>query len=466
MCFITRLITSVNYAEDIDSLRFALATQFDYNILNQRPHFPGYPIFCYMAKIIYFFIGSIQYTFSIVGSISMIILIFFSKKIASILYFDKNYFLTFIFFINPFFWILSNRYMSDLFGLSFLIMACYYFLKSFEQKDIKYSYFASFILGTLVGIRASFLPFFLPFIIYFIISNTRHLLLYISFFSMGILLWLIPLLCITDPIQLYNLALTDVNGHFNNWGGTILSSDNSIINRFYKTFESIWADGLGGWWIGRNFLTLISSIGISIFIFNGLKVSKNKIKKKHSIILSCILVYFIWILFFQNVVYKPRHVIPLIPFLLMLIDIGFQKSIKNNFIKILSVIFCISIISITGMLNYQHKYKKTAINQMKETVINYEYTQKVFYSSKLIRDYINSHMNKYGYLEKYSNSEKNYFKVKTLYNKNFVILSTIKLDSNFFNLVDKKIFFHNPYMNRLWPTIHLYIYSKSVPLTK
>ena len=75
-------------------------------------------------------------------------------------------------------------------------------------------------------------------------------------------------------------------------------------------------------------------------------------------------------------------------------------------------------------------------------------------------------MNKYGYLEKYSNSEKNYFKVKTLYNKNFVILSTIKLDSNFFNLVDEKIFFHNPYMNRLWPIIHLYIYSKSVPLTK
>ncbi len=461
MCFITRLITSVNYAEDIDSLRFALATQFDYNILNQRPHFPGYPIFCFIAKVIYFFTESIQYTFSIIGSISTIILIIFSKKIANILYFDKKYFLTFLIFINPFFWILSNRYMSDLFGLSFLIMACYYFLKSFEQKDIKYSYFASFILGTLVGIRASFLPFFLPFIIYLIIKNIRHLLFFILFFSIGILSWLIPLLSITDPLLLYDLALNDTSGHFNNWGGTVLSSNSSMVNRFYKTFESIWADGLGGWWFGRSPLTFFSGVSVSLYIFNGLKFSKNKIKEKHYIILACMLSYFIWILFFQNVIYKPRHVIPLIPFILMLIDLGLQKSIKNIFGKIIFVIFFLSMIFIVGILNYQHKYKKTAINQMKETVINYDYSQKVFYSSKLIRDYLNSHINKNGYLEKYSNSKKNFTKINTLYNQNSMIFSTIKLDSNFFNLVDEKIFFHNPYMNRLWPTIHLYIYKKS-----
>ena len=36
-------MTSINYEEDIDSLRFALSL-IDYNLKELRPHFPGYPV--------------------------------------------------------------------------------------------------------------------------------------------------------------------------------------------------------------------------------------------------------------------------------------------------------------------------------------------------------------------------------------------------------------------------------------
>ena len=39
LCILSRLITSIFYIEDIDSLRFALAIQ-DYSIINLQPHFP------------------------------------------------------------------------------------------------------------------------------------------------------------------------------------------------------------------------------------------------------------------------------------------------------------------------------------------------------------------------------------------------------------------------------------------
>ena len=456
---ITRLITSINYAEDIDSLRFALATQFDYNIFEQRPHFPGYPIFVFFAKLIYFLTQSVQYTFSIIGAVSTAILINFSRKIANILYFDKNFILIFLIFFNPFFWILSNRYMSDLLGLSVLIISCYYFLKYLHQNERKYIFLAFFILGLSIGIRVSFIPFLFPFIIYYFINNKTDIHYFIFFGFLGVCTWLVPLLIMTDPYKLYNLALHDTSGHFINWGGTFLSSDNSILNRFYKTFESIWADNMGGWWIERSLITILPSISYLYFSYNGfIYMKNNKIKKEHFLILACILTYFIWILFFQNVVYKPRHVIPLIPFIIMFFDWGIQKSIKTYITKFLTILLCLSTILISGTIVYQHKYPGTAINQMKEFVVNYNKSQKLFYSSRLISGFVESHKNKKGYLENYSKSYKNRQLVLKRYSQGATIFSTQKFNS--LNLVDEKKFFHNPYLNRLWSRVDLFIYSK------
>ena len=351
--------------------------------------------------------------------------------------------------------------MSDLFGLSILIAICYYFLQSLDNKDRKSLFFAFFLLGVLSGIRISFLPFLLPFIVYFFIKNIKCFFYFILFHFLGILIWLIPLIIITDTTQLYHLALNDASGHFNNWGGTVLSSDSSIIIRFYKTIESIWADGLGAWWPERSWITIVSSISVCLVIFNGFRSLNNSIQKKHFLIFACLVTYFIWILFFQNVVYKPRHIIPMLPFIIMLIDIGLQKSIIFFWGKIIVMCFFCSMILITGTLTYQHKYKTTAINQMKETIVNYKASDKVFYSSKLMTNYLDSHTNKHGYLEKHHISKKNYYKIINRYNENYIIFSTIKLDSNLFDLIDENIFFHNPYVNRLWSSVHLYIYSNS-----
>ena len=66
ICVLSRAITSIYYIEDIDSLRFALGVQ-DYSVINLQPHFPGYPIFIFFAKIVFFFSNSLGITFSIMG---------------------------------------------------------------------------------------------------------------------------------------------------------------------------------------------------------------------------------------------------------------------------------------------------------------------------------------------------------------------------------------------------------------
>ena len=68
-CILSRFFTSIFYIEDIASLRFALSIS-DYDVLSNRPHFPGYPLFCFILGIIYSVINIEAYCFSIIGGAS------------------------------------------------------------------------------------------------------------------------------------------------------------------------------------------------------------------------------------------------------------------------------------------------------------------------------------------------------------------------------------------------------------
>ena len=65
LCIVSRIVTSIFYVEDIDGLRFALSI-YDYDLNKIQPHFPGYPIFCFFVKLLYFFTGSISHSFSFI----------------------------------------------------------------------------------------------------------------------------------------------------------------------------------------------------------------------------------------------------------------------------------------------------------------------------------------------------------------------------------------------------------------
>ena len=125
LCFSSRILTSIYYIEDIDSLRFALSL-YDYDITKLQPHFPGYPVFCFIAKIIYLLTGSMSITFSIIGGVSVYYLIYFMLKLDNI---DAaslvGLFMIFIIFFNPLVWLMSNRYMPDIMGLAIVTAILY-----------------------------------------------------------------------------------------------------------------------------------------------------------------------------------------------------------------------------------------------------------------------------------------------------------------------------------------------------
>ena len=132
---IIKSISSIYYIEDIDSLRFALSIYDEFNLLKLQPHFPGYPIFCFLASFIYMITGSLANSFSIIGAISTFIIIYYSILIVS--FKDKlssNYFLMALILVNPMIWIMGNRYMPDLMGLSLFVASFYMLVCQNEKK--------------------------------------------------------------------------------------------------------------------------------------------------------------------------------------------------------------------------------------------------------------------------------------------------------------------------------------------
>ena len=261
---------------------------------------------------------------------------------------------------------MSNRYMPDLLGLSLLVSGTYYLIKIPKKESKNNLYKLGIAIALLSGVRISYLPFFLPIIFLLSFDQLKHVILSsISFF----LIWFIPWICITDFSDLIITAINDSQGHFFRWGGTVMSDSSSFQLRFVKTVESLFADSLGFWWYERHWITLVNAILLLPFLILSiiLLLKKKLFKHKSSrLIVICFIAYFIWAYFFQNIVYKPRHLMPFIPLSCFLISISYdfiKQRVKSFSIKKILIVLLFPYIFITFKLVSQHK-SPSAISQV------------------------------------------------------------------------------------------------------
>jgi hypothetical protein len=454
-CLISRLLTTIYYIEDTDSLRFALSI-VDYDITKLQPHFPGYPVYCFLAKIIYFFTKSFAVTFSILGGVAVFCTIYFILKILKInLESVSGLLLSGIVFFNPLIWLMSNRYMPDLFGLA-LAISSYYFL-SVEKKH-RNILLGFLFTGLLAGVRLSYLPILIvPFCHSFLTYKNKARLIFIFF--LGCIVWLAPLALLTGIDNLINAAAKQAQGHFADFGGTIIT-ENNWWKRLLMILRSIWSDGLGGYWIGRSWQTLILSLPMIHILYSGLK--ELKVQKKKNIIylyISFGIVYATWIFFFQNVLHKSRHILPLLVPLFVVLHSGLLFLIKKKNIlnTILLIIFFTSTINITTKLILQHK-KPNAISSVKNEIVKNGFQYPIA-STPLINYYLQQHGLENEFLS--IESDEDIHAIKLSGEREIFLIGNFKKQfSSDYYIISDSIYYHNPYVNRMWSEINTYFLEK------
>ena len=453
ICIVSRIFTSIYYIEDIDSLRFALSLK-EFDITRLQPHFPGYVVFYFFSKVINLIIDSTGISFSIVGGTSVFLIIIYTLKICRI---DLNsrigVFCSLLIFFNPIIWIMSNRYMPDLLGLSISTVIIFYLL--YENKNFHNLRIGFFLVGILAGIRLSYLPFMLVPFLFNIFKEKQRLRLLLSFF-LGCVIWLIPLIFTTGIDSFFSSAIKHSRGHFTNFGGTIITDPDWAL-RSVNLFKGIWSDGFGGYWGGRSWQTIILSVSFLYILKLGFTalVKHHKFDESLKLLILSTIIYLGWIFFFQNVIYKSRHILPVLILIFVIVILG-QKYIQNTnkiSINIITGAYFLSLISISTHLALQHK-QPNSISKLKDSISNLP-SDATIISFPLINFYLKSHGLK--------NSFKNIEEVADLQNFNLENIENTFLVGNFISFDDMKysfildtVFFHNPYVNRMWAKIERY----------
>lgn len=336
ICLSARLCFHGRYLDCCDSIDFALGLR-DYDISLHQPHFPGYPVYLFFSwlclKLLHREVWALMMPGILFGSLTIYPLYALAIKMFS----QRVAILTAgLYILNPLCWLQAERPTSDATGMFFIIVSACFLYRVVDIHNNssagkgRYLFWGCLVLGLGLGVRLSYFPFAAMGIgITFYITikrvymNARGIFYGLFGFFIGVCLWLIPQI---SYVGLYSFRLNGfsfVQGHFSDWGGSVFTF--SGWGRIVCLIKSITEYGLGVWWQDTSFLRLIPfSIMVISFLYPYYSIKRYRYDNRVLFFGLFIIPYMIWVVIGQNVA-NPRHILPVLPLVLMLIACGLNK---------------------------------------------------------------------------------------------------------------------------------------------
>lgn len=341
------LTLSCSFDEE-DSIHLTLGIR-DFNINDYRPHPPGYPVYIFLGKIFNFFTHDELLAQTILGAIcgalSLLVFYFlifemFNKKIALMS--------ALIMAVTPLFWIGSLKALTDIPALFFTLLSMYFIYCFIKYKKINNLYIGSLISGISVGVRLQTLFVLFPLLVYacFVLKKKKEIFLTLLYFSIGILIWLIPVFIINGfkayIRTMYNhtlFVLSFKGPQATGIGGGItfdyLFSRTKLFSKFFL------AGGYGFELDKFNIFNISYLLVLLFFLFLSIEKLKNKQILFFVIGISVNIILVFIFLPSENI----RYFLILIPFISLLLSLGvswFEKYSWLAFILIFVLLFVFS----------------------------------------------------------------------------------------------------------------------------
>ncbi|WP_437961668.1 hypothetical protein WME76_19885 [Sorangium sp. So ce119] len=361
----SRLLFRIDHDEDIDALRFALGVE-RFDVAELRPHAPYYPAFIAAAKGAALLGATPRAALSLVSAVSGAATVASTALLARAVAGRRAaVFAGVLALASPFLWLSSEKLLSDMTGAAVTTAALWLCARSrrlgrtagatsaappgaeppdaqpsaeppdaqpgaepFHARAARLRTGALVLLGVGLGVRLSYFPFALACLAAIAraeggraawLARGRDL-------ATGVLLWLVPLVLIATPRDLVATTWVQGLGHFTRWGGTAITVS-SPLDRLHGVVWGLWANGLGGaWpdapaarWLGAPLLIalLVAAARRAAPLRRAARAARDQPE-----IWASALAYFVWALLGQNIAYKPRHWLPLVPLLLVALAAG------------------------------------------------------------------------------------------------------------------------------------------------
>jgi hypothetical protein len=334
--------------------------------------------------------------------------------------------------------------------------------------------------GLLAGLRLSYLPLLLvP--VALVLWHSPYRLRAVGAGIAGVLAWLVPMTLDTGLAALVDVAWTQAHGHFTEFGGTVQTNPD-LGRRLAGLVEGLWADGLGAWWPGRHALTAVVGLGALGTAGAGVwRLVRRAAWRQRGvqIVAASAATYAVWIFFFQNVIHKSRHVLPLLPLGLILLAAGAAAvwQAGRGWGRAAVVLGGAAYLGVTLVLVGQH-LQPTAVAQAKQFVEAQQAradsagTTVRVASVPLINNYLQAQRVDGPYLSVEDSSDVQ--RLRRLAGP-FVnphrddeagdppVARTLVIGT-YADLVGRppdrvRTFYHNPYVNRMWPEVKVHVYK-------
>ncbi|WP_214850015.1 hypothetical protein [Exiguobacterium sp. s138] len=343
------------YVASYDIANFTLAVG-QYDLANLQPHFPGYPFFILLAT------GLARLGLDPVRALGMVSTLGLASGVIPLYLVFKRYSFDTVRLLGAFTVVstaslvtLAATGMSD--GLALGVLC--WFMWSVEQARYnRFRLLPYLLFGLLMATRLSYAPFgiILLFLLWQVRRDPWQWVSEIAVLLLAQLAWLLPVaFSVGGPASFAQLSLSFVSGHFSDWGGTAQTDDASLLERLGLTLKQIFWHGFG----------LATWLGLASVLF----LCAQRIRPLPLWWSVTGTGYFLWVWFAQNID-KPRHTLPLILLLVILL-------VRRLSVRWLVPFLCLQLI-IGSMALYRQAHTEPATLQLAEAVTDLPASATVF----------------------------------------------------------------------------------------
>jgi len=294
-----------------------------------QPHFPGYPIYMLAAFGMQALVDNPFLALSLLSALAAALVVWpLMRVVERISGPQVASWTALLWAVAPLSLVAGAQPLSDSFGTLFATGLAWAALVASDPlrtaRSRALALLASgVLLGLLLGVRVSYLPFaLLPMVAAWQFRRLgglwSDLCSAVAAAVLTSLLWAyVLMLNVGSWFGLWQLGLAFTGGHFSDWGGAYTAG--SVWERLLQWLGRQWgAAGIGTPWTEQQ--GLASYAVLLLVALAGIGFVK-KWRGFSSFVVVWLVPYFLWALFAQNVE-KPRHLLPLLPLLLWALVVG------------------------------------------------------------------------------------------------------------------------------------------------
>ncbi|MDN4593455.1 hypothetical protein [Polycladomyces subterraneus] len=345
---LVRLFWTTDWPESWDAVDFALALR-RYDLFAMQPHFPGYPFFILAGHFFLPFIQNEYLSLSWVSAVSGGIGVGFFYGLArrflpEIWAFWAAVWLT----VHPMTWLASEQPMSDAMGLATAILLWWTvsFSLRWPDGDQRHGWVlvsGAVVAAVLLGVRLSYWPLtavlFYPAIRLLVVKGRWQLtaervrfLILAAGLGVGLTgAWVLAVSNSEGGVtRFFRLGSAFTEGHFTQWGDTAFTGAPSWVDRMIEFFRrQIWMAAMGGWYPTAPAWQWITGGAVAAALLAAVCFGRRWGDHRVRLVALWIIPYGLWIFFGQNVE-KWRHILPLIPAMILVAMWGIRRLAQRR----------------------------------------------------------------------------------------------------------------------------------------